>query len=202
MDLGWRHLAYAKLNVEKDSFEILEWDVISLLDDAVEVNLNKISLEELLKMTSKQLISTVNEWSLGDMKPEYVYLESQPLGQMACNVKTKTLSHIIQILFLSHEIDVKFISPRKKLEGMIGKSSYADNKKFAVERVKELLVGNEHLEKFLTHKGKKDDLADAFLQGLFAAREQMIVKPEPKPKKKRKRSDIQEKIQSAIEMQV
>ena len=65
--------------------------------------------------------------------------------------------------------DIKYISPRRKLENTgADQSSYAARKKSAREAIptalSELNIGSRWLEFFRAHK-KQDDLADAFLQG-------------------------------------
>ena len=65
--------------------------------------------------------------------------------------------------------DIKYISPRRKLENTgADQSSYAARKKSAREAIpgalSELNIGSRWLEFFKSHK-KQDDLADAFLQG-------------------------------------
>ena len=126
--------------------------------------------------------------------PDVVYLESQPLGQMARNVKTKTLSHVIQAFMQAREIRVEFVSPKKKLKGMGITGSYGDNKKFAIEKSLSLLkeCGQSTWHEWFESKGgKKDDLADALLQGYYAAKDELVKSSKPvktrAPRKKQKR---------------
>jgi hypothetical protein len=201
VDIGWRHMSYCILDACPSSYEIIEWEIFDLLPN-VEVNVNTASLEDLINLTSHKITELVSHWT--SQKPFIAYLESQPLGQMARNVKTKTLSHILQTLLLSNNIKVEFISPKKKLKGMNVDltKSYTNNKKYAVEKVKEILGAYEEdlqtdlqteekttifkkheqwIKKFMEYS-KKDDLADAFLQGLYSARE-LFIKPKKATKK-------------------
>ncbi len=76
--------------------------------------------------------------------------------------------------------DIKYISPRRKLENTeTDQSSYAARKKSAREAIPsalcELNAGTHWLEFFKSHK-KQDDLADAFLQGRWWLLQNKVVK--------------------------
>jgi len=190
IDLGWRNLAYTEMEVFKDiNFKIHEWKIIDLIPEDKDVNINTSSLENLIAMTTTKIHEAVLQWKM--YSPDIVYLESQPLGQMARNVKTKTLSHILQCLLIANNLKVEFISPKLKLMGMAA-GTYYENKKYAVESTKKLLEDNLiWLNWFESLKAKKDDLADAFLQGYYAGKHE-LVKDDKKPKKPRaKRAKIQ-----------
>lgn len=187
VDLGWRNLAYIVMDMDKSSVNIIEWKNVAIVEEDG-LNINDSTLEELIAKTSMPLHRLTQKWV--NFNPDVVYLESQPLGQMARNVKTKTLSHVFQALLVAQNFNVKFVSPKKKLMGMLEGGSYSENKKHAVKASIGLLqeLGlKENADWLETLKEKKDDLADAFLQGYFSAKE-----PEKKSKKQslRKKAKI------------
>ena len=187
VDLGWRHLAAVQMDVTASDFTIYQWKIIDLMSG--DVNINKASLEDLVNNSAPSIQTTILDWCKwpnSDLKPEIAYLELQPLGQMARNVKTKTLSHIFQTLLLAHGIPVQFVSPKKKLAGA-DLNSYAGNKKFAVDSTEKILEG-EWQEWFRSCKGKRDDLADAFLQGYYTAKQSFVQKPKRESKAKQPRA--------------
>ena len=212
VDIGWRNLASVKLelygrngnnskeDLTAEDFNILSWKIDSLLDDTV--NVNESSLDELIKVTVPSLAKVIEEWSswpslLGSFndKPDIVFLEQQPLGMQARNVKTKTLSHVIQSLLISKNIPVFFISPQKKLKFMSEtfSSSYSANKKFAVEETVKILqhASASKWIDFLHSFKKQDDLADCFLQGLYGGRDYLAtIEKEKLKKEKRKRKTL------------
>ena len=214
IDLGWKHLAFAMLEVGSDhssdscatessltDFSIKAWNCESLLEgitvlktngktkdngkEVVNVNVNDTSLDELIRLTVPAVANILEFWvqwpGQTDVKPTIAFLEQQPLGMQARNVKSKTLSHVIQGLLISKGIPVVFISPQKKLKYMEQTGNYSDNKKFAVEETLRLLLSvdpnessNRWLQHFNTFK-KKDDLADSFLQGLYASKDHILA---------------------------
>ena len=105
-------------------------------------------------------------------------IEAQPTGHMLpggksiSNIKTKVLSHLLQAFYVQHGIAVRFVSPACKLRDakhlMEDAADYGNHKKAAVKLTMEALMALDG--KWLTHfqhqKRKKDDLADAFLQGV------------------------------------
>lgn len=215
IDLGWKHLAFAMLEVGSDhssdscatessltDFSIKAWNCESLLEgltvqktngktkdnggkEVVNVNVNDTSLDELIRLTVPAVAKILEFWvqwpGQTDVKPTIAFLEQQPLGMQARNVKSKTLSHVIQGLLISKGIPVVFISPQKKLKYMEQTGNYSDNKKFAVEETLRLLHSidpNESSNRWLQHFNsfkKKDDLADSFLQGLYASKDHILA---------------------------
>ena len=198
VDIGWRHLAFADLTVTESSLSIHEWEIVDVIKDE-SVNVNTATTEELIRFSAPLIGAVIQRWTLS--KPDVVYLENQPLGQMARNVKTKTLSHVMQALLLAQGIEVVFVSPKKKLKGMTDVGSYGDNKKFAIEASLKLLREQEcstWFEWFDTKSGKRDDLADALLQGYFAAKDSMIKK-KPKAKTKRPKRDAHADTERSVQ---
>ena len=116
---------------------------------------------------------------LGDLVLTHVLVENQ-VGPLAIRMK------IIQGMITQHFIErgctsIQTISPANKLKGVLGankKTTYAQRKKLGVSETKRLIAQkasmNEWLEVFNAHK-KRDDLADAFLQGIWFLRENVLV---------------------------
>lgn len=203
VDIGWRHLAYIHMIVTLENIEIETWEIVDIIADE-SINVNESTTDVLITKSAALLGSVVKKWS--DWKPDIAYLENQPLGQMARNVKTKTLSHVMQALLIANGIPVQFVSPKKKLAGMEAVSSYYDNKKFAVLATTNVLENcglTKWLEWFQTLTGKRDDLADALLQGYHAGKAALVARlPKTrKPRTKRKR-DSHAEAQAAVILEV
>lgn len=191
-DIGLRNLAVCKVNVNKDTkaFTIGLWQVYSAIPD--NLNVNKTAIEDLCPYFSKEVLKHIDVW-LEDI--DICYIESQPMGRTR-NLKTKVLSHILQVLLLSKkEIPIQFIHPTLKLKNMVGERNYRANKKFAIEETERLLVGTEYVDLFVGKK--RDDLADAFLQGYLACWSKpkgdtialKVVKETTKPSKRKEIKD-------------
>lgn len=200
VDIGWRHLAYVDMTVGDSNLEIHEWKIVDIIEDS-SININEATMEELIRLSAFKIGEVIKLWK--SCKPEVVYLENQPLGQMARNIKTKTLSHVMQALLIAEGIPVVFVSPKKKLKDMQAQGSYSDNKKFAIAASSKLLddCGLVTWKNWFDELGgKRDDLADALLQGYFSAKA-ALLKQQPKkkraPTKKRKR-DSHAETESAL----
>lgn len=115
--------------------------------------------------------------------------------QTAFNTKMKVMSHAIQSFFVTRRAllgsarpEVAFISPRRKLQVYAGppiavtaKNEYKANKKRAIEHCKSLIAEDPLALKFLMGLRKKDDAADAFLQGAFYLRSLATAAQPPAP---------------------
>jgi len=122
------------------------------------------------------LKNKLNENFNNDEYIEYVIIENQ-IGPIATRMKT-IQGMIVQYFIMSNMLvdNVEFISATNKLkdfkdqEQSVTKLKYSDRKKLGTLKCLETIT-NDHrfkelLEFFKSHK-KKDDLADAFLQGLW-----------------------------------
>ena len=89
------------------------------------------------------------------------------MGGSPRNLKTKVLSHILQALAIERGFSkIFFISPMLKLRECptpFRERNYRDNKKWAIEKTTSLIEGQTFADQFVG--AKRDDLADAFLQG-------------------------------------
>ena len=218
-DMGIRNLACASLRVSHDAYEILDWRLMDVAEMAGQgdTDLGEQKIEEAVDMFSATLAPHIGAWLAVFPQPPVCFIESQPIGLSANNIKAKVLSHVLQTMFSSRGIKVKFVSPALKLRGMAKaeadpgltkeqaqKKSYTANKRFAMERVEALLQG-PWADWYAARKGKKDDLCDALLQGIDAGREMLKPAPktravkssEPKPKKPRAATVAQKAADSA-----
>jgi hypothetical protein len=162
-DIGLRNLAVCKLTVDKDTeaFTIELWKVYSAIPD--DLNVNKTGIEDLCPYFSKEVAKHIDEWT-ADI--DICYIESQPMGRTR-NLKTKVLSHILQVLLLAkRDLPIQFIHPTLKLKNMVGERNYRANKKFAISETERLVTDTVAAELFIGKK--RDDLADCFLQGYYA----------------------------------
>lgn len=160
----------------------IEWHVVDIVPPPGVDNVNLVRVEELVPWLQTGFTQHKRRMLfLGEQPVERVYLEQQPVGTGEAatrNIKTKVLSHVLQALILQElpGTQIEFVSPRKKLRHaahVLGKApeTYADNKRAAkllTPRALRSLGGAEHALEFEKRKGKKDDLADAFLQAVYA----------------------------------
>lgn len=169
-DVGSKNLAVCKFEICKDTktFSVESWQVLSVVDSSV--NVNKTNVEELVWPFAKTIEDHMAYWVLDT---ERMFIESQPMGRTR-NLKTKILSHILQVsaLRFKPELSVFFIHPSLKLKEMTGPREYRLNKKYAVTKTEEIiqssLCSNKDFCTSLFVGKKRDDLADAFLQGFYA----------------------------------
>jgi hypothetical protein len=113
-----------------------------------------------------------NEIFKNEGKIDYVIIENQ-IGPLA--IRMKTIQGMIVQYFVMSNLNVQhieFISASNKLKDCDAKEKekYSDRKKLGISKCLGILTTdfrfNEHVNYFESHK-KKDDLSDAFLQGLW-----------------------------------
>lgn len=213
----WAEAPFRGYSVEVHSMkllDILEEGRTDAEKEAVksdEINLNDIDIAKVVPWFTSTLKKYKEELSQVD----HAYIEAQPTGRFVPggktvnNVKTKVLSHILQSFLLDHGVPrVQFISPKVKLKDaqhlMEDPLDYRQHKKAARLLTTQCFL---HIDKQLASNwskwwdektGKKDDLADAFLQGICAAfpKPEKVKRPrkekaEPAIKKKKKTTDLQ-----------
>lgn len=213
-DVGTKNLAACDLTVESTgSFTVTAWTVESCV--ARGVNVNKTPVHELAPTFYNFIKKRVNKWFYNDDKTSKnigrVFIENQPLGGRgaARNLKTKILSHILQCVIAEAvpEVPISFVHPGLKLKDMPrvdgARPTYRQNKLYAIAKTTEIVESELCLNKadcaalYVEKKMKKDDLADAFLQGLLAGsmyvRGDVIEAPsDDRPKKKKKTDAVKE----------
>jgi hypothetical protein len=98
---------------------------------------------------------------------------------------------------VAQHIPVKFVSPANKLKYagsfMTDASNYSQHKKAAIALTEQCMIkmGKGYEEQWKMFKGKKDDLADAFLQGVCSSLE-------PTKPKKNRTSTKRQKLQVPV----
>jgi len=144
-------------HIQKNFFEIIETK-----------NANEIDLFNIGINIKKKLDTIFEE----ENQIDFVIIENQ-IGPLA--IRMKTIQGMLLQYFIMSNLKVEhieFISASNKLKdcNIKDKDKYSNRKKIGVEKCLEILTNdfrfNEHTNYFLSHN-KKDDLADAFLQGLW-----------------------------------
>jgi hypothetical protein len=193
--------------------DIVDWGIIDVQDDdgddtvSARTKSTTISVEEATRM----MMTTLNRRAHLVDGVHAVVIEQQPAGghNRNSNVRMKVMSHVIQSYYYARHLlldsgppIVTFVSPASKLtemkndvqpEAEQAQSKYIQNKKYAVRKTGQLLEvlvadGNSAnvaaSQVFLAGtKGKKDDLADAFLLGYYYVLKQVTPKKRRAPKK-------------------
>ena len=189
-DIGIKNLSYCVMykdetydSINKNNIKIFDWGIIQLIED--EVKCKGVPLDKITKVLYDILYNKFIEYDITK-----VLLENQPVLK---NPVMKSIQMIIYGYFsyekniMGREIEnIKLINASNKLK--LGKnlqdinnsedilkikSKYTRNKKLAIlytnHFLKQRLIVEDYdkyNDIFNNHK-KKDDLADAFLQGLY-----------------------------------
>lgn len=217
-DVGTKNLAACELQVDPSgTFSVSSWTVESCV--ARGLNVNKTPVHELAPTFYAFVKKRVTKWFYNDDKTtkniSRVFIENQPLGGRgaARNLKTKILSHILQCVIVEAvpDVPVYFVHPSLKLKDMPREDgvrpTYRQNKLYAISKTTELVESAACQNKdvctdlFISKKMKKDDLADAFLQGLYAglmhARND-VIEPVSDDKPKRSAKKKTEAVKGAV----
>ena len=174
-DVGIKNLAYCIIQIDKESYKIIGWDKINLIGNkkCKECSIIDFSLSIVNKLDQIPALLQVDE----------VIIENQPSLR---NPKMKTISSFLFMYFTLRGVsdnnstikNITFISPCNKLKVNHDKTAellnvnknqkYKMTKQLAIDYVRILLkdVHKEWLKQFESYK-KKDDMADAFLQGYY-----------------------------------
>ena len=189
-DIGIKNLSYCVLykdanidSINKNNIKIYDWGIIQLIEDGTKCK--GIPLDKITKTLYEKLDDKFRNYEITN-----VLLENQPVLK---NPLMKSIQMIIYSFFSYEQIimgrdieTIKLINASNKLK--LGKNlteinnsedilkiktKYSKNKKLAIiytnHFLKERLIVEDYQrfnEIFNNHK-KKDDLADAFLQGLY-----------------------------------
>ena len=185
-----------------NDIQIHNWKVVDIIEHAEineKINLNQTDIGTIVPWFMKCLED--HKEIIGE-SIDLVLIENQPSGHTIAggvsisNIKTKVLSHILQAFFVARNIPVKFVSPANKLkdakEFMKDASQYSEHKKAALALTSKCMneMGEGYEAMWKGFKGKKDDLADAFLQGVCSSLVPIKIKA---PKRKRDTKEKPEK---------
>ena len=193
-DIGMRTLSYCiltspRIGAKIDDVVVERWDCIDILNDSTLDQNTPKKRKRTCKNVSIPDATTLLIQALSrrpflmDPKPTKILIETQPGGKFA-NIRMKALSHVLQAFFCIHipDVHVEFISAKVKLlmkpdnveEDAVGDSNearkkrYKSNKEFSTIHCASLIAQSqnpEHAVELFNAYNKKDDLADAFLQG-------------------------------------
>jgi hypothetical protein len=155
-------------NTPKQPYTIADWNVLNINIDGVK--------KPTIHYLTRNIIKLFDELPLF-LECNKVVIENQPCMK---NPVMKSIQMIVYSYFAIRGVtdnkttsEIVLMSASNKMKVYDGppielavKSKYTRNKKLAILHTQYILKDVEKLEFFNTHK-KKDDLADAYLQGLF-----------------------------------
>ena len=198
-DCGLKTLAWCLYDAN-GAGAVLRWDVVDALAGSPASLPHLEALARLLDVRSGDLFQAAFE-GLGEHERAHVVIERQP-GRNASMRAVEAMLHAFFVIRgkLDREraglrpLDtVCTFSPRLKLsgepaaQGLRGKRHYADRKKLAVLRARQLpaVTGSPEWSAWFDGKKKKDDAADSLLQAVaYAARNPDSAPPPGAPVKR------------------
>uniref|UniRef100_A0A6C0LDD2 Mitochondrial resolvase Ydc2 catalytic domain-containing protein n=1 Tax=viral metagenome TaxID=1070528 RepID=A0A6C0LDD2_9ZZZZ len=162
-------IAYEKPIKKTDLTNIINTYILeTCFEPVVKINASKLDLVTIghnLQIKFDEVLE--NQFHTIDM----VIIENQ-IGPIA--IRMKTIQGMIAQYFImrNYQINIDFVNASNKLKALptTEKTSYKDRKKLGIQTCADIFSSNTKLESwksyFENHK-KKDDLADALLQGLW-----------------------------------
>jgi hypothetical protein len=153
--------------------------ILSYIDDNYFNFIEKINAKDFNLVTYGRNLKDNFNTILGDIPIECLIIENQ-IGPLALRMKT------LQGMIMQHFIErncpiIEEISPLNKLKEYIQgkKTTYNERKKLSIEitkqKINEIVELAEWETHFIQHK-KKDDLADALLQGIWYLKSSNLMK--------------------------
>jgi hypothetical protein len=132
--------------------------------------LEKIKTASQLQDTTISIALTAHYDRLFTEKVDTVLIENQLAARM------KPLQGMLIQYWTMKGAKVQIVSPTNKLKFLqMGDTTYAQRKKLGVEHTRRLLAEHKITSAVFEASKKKDDLADAFLQGVWYIREVLKV---------------------------
>jgi len=187
-DIGVKNLAYCLLEVnnstEYRNIQIIRWGVIDLARG------QKVKELDLMTIHSR-MVEELNDCDFFDSNIDTVILENQPC------LKNPSMKSVQMLLYstlwlrkLDNIFDIRtmaLFSARNKLDVYDGseidmshlKSKYSRTKKLSIEYTKYMINESQQsngMKEIFEVSKKKDDLADAYLQGLTFIKKKVILK--------------------------
>jgi len=151
-DPAVKNLGYANIEIDANQIKNLDFDLIDLCPKQ---KVKACTFDFLINSLFTELEKINIDWV------DIVLIENQP---SMLNALSKSLSIAIYSFFKIKGLNVKLISPCRKL-GIAGKKlSYVQKKKESVRQVSELLSVDD--KKKLLEKSKQADISDAILQAM------------------------------------
>jgi Poxvirus A22 protein len=167
-DIGTRNLAVCCFDVDGGVARVHSWEVGDLG-----------SRQAGIREATVWLAARFDRMQGG--MPDMVMIETQVASRMTMVAHAVAAFFHVRAMDGRHALRVVAVSPRRKMMEQVGQhKTYAARKKFAVARTQEILEGageraNETLAWFLA-RPKRDDLADAFLQGYAELLHRGVIK--------------------------
>jgi len=182
-DISLNILQEPKKNIKRANIieELQKYNDAKFFDPIKEDNAGIVSLIEIgvnLRDQLDRLLIQIEKTCHGEEKIERILIENQ-LSSLA--IRMKTLQGMITQYFIMKGYEnIEYICSQNKLKLFLEqdkkserpsggeKTSYSERKKLGIKYCQELLSKNgmhEWLE-FMSKHGKRDDLADSFLQGI------------------------------------
>ena len=168
------------IKLEEDK-KYTKTELLTLLDDFVKFKCFDVVSEKKcgtvnLVMLGRSLCTNFDKEFEG-INIDCVIIENQisPLAN-----KMKTIQGMIAQYFIMNDVNtIEFISASNKLKQWVKrKTTYNERKKLGIKITLDLIINNNQFKfwdnKFVTHK-KKDDLADAFLQGIWYVQDNNLI---------------------------
>lgn len=165
-DMGVRNLAYCQLARAEAAgpVSIVDWGVLDLLGTEKTARKKKRSIEQ----DCVRLLDALGDRFSTLPTDVLIAIEQQPVGRVANNIRMKVLSHVAHAHFHVRGHAVRFVSPRLKLRGVAEGAGYRTHKQYAVDKCAECVAPDPKWAAWFRALKKKDDAADALLQGLCA----------------------------------
>ena len=160
---------WAKIDLDTSNKTRLLKDIKQFKDSKMWKPIKKVNSKLYDLVTLGKTIQKSYDEQFNDLVIDIVLIENQ-LGNIAPRMKC-IQGMVCQYFIMKGQEHIEFVSATNKLKRFIGKDShYKDRKKKGIEvttnALKECDGMNVWQSHFQTHK-KKDDLADAFLQGVW-----------------------------------
>ena len=187
-DVGIKNLAYCLIDSEDGS--IKDWGILNISVDPVCDHQMKHrpcdkTAKKMIKDTGFKLCTShckIKQYKENFLEVDIVVIENQPALK---NPTMKSVQMILYSYFLIEGVttlktiqDIQMMNARNKLKAYTGptikcdiKDKYKKNKFLAIEYCDYMIQNNPHIDtkyhKLYDESKKKDDLSDAYLQGIF-----------------------------------
>lgn len=152
IDGGLKNCGFVSLNINDNKINIISAELLNFCRDK---KVKQVKFEDVMK----NMIETLNTKYFDNIN--LVLIENIP---SRLNQKTKSLSVAMYAYFMIKNIEVKFVSPSRKLSKEQNKLSYKERKAESVKKCMNLLSEDDQI--MLNKYKKVDDLTDSVLQAV------------------------------------
>jgi len=151
IDSGCKNNAVVKMKIEENKIEVIQTD---LFDFCKKKKVKECSFESIIK----NLINDFDNYDVSDV--DVVLIENIP---SRLNMTTKSISIATYTHLLSKGLEVKLVSPSRKLSKEQNKLTYRERKKEGIKKGLSLL-NDEDKENIIKKYKKTDDIIDCIIQ--------------------------------------